>query len=84
MLWWLGSLTSGAALLLLSRWALGVSRPAEDVVTARRLLERPLAQLRDAWSIFWRAYGPITADVRSAWETLRARYQRGSFGTEGT
>ena len=84
MWYWLGTVSSGAALLLLARWALHVGRPHEDVGVARRVWDRLSEKFRDAWSILWRAYGPITEEMRSSWERLRARYQGGAYGTEGT
>ncbi len=84
MFWWLGSVSSGAALLLLSRWALRVSQPREDLQLAQRIAERTVERVRSLWSILWRAYGPVTQDMRSAWEQLRTRYRGGAYGSEGT
>lgn len=84
MVWWLGTVASGAVLLVLSRWALRVSRPADDLGHAERTAERIIERTRSLWSILWRAYGPVTADMRSAWETLRTRYHGGAYGAEGT
>lgn len=83
-MWWLGSLLSGAALIVLSRWALRVARPQEDIAMTARVIEQAFDGLYEAWTILWRAYGPVTARTRAAWEGLRARYRGGTYGVEGT
>lgn len=81
---WLSTLAASSALLLLSRWSLRVARPAEDFAALSRLTWRVRSWFTAKWSIFWRFYGPVTEEMRSRWETLRTRYQSGSFGVEGT
>lgn len=83
-MWWLGSILSGAALILLSRWALRVARPQEDIGAVERVVWSMSEVVIDAWHSIWRAYGPITEDMRATWAQLRARYQGGGYGTEGT
>jgi hypothetical protein len=80
----IAALLSGAALLLLSRWSLRVARPTDDLAAAWRVWWRVEEWARDCWTILWRAYGPVTTDMRTAWERLRERYRGGAFGLEGT
>lgn len=74
----------GGVMLLLGRWLLRVSRPVDDLVAVGRVWDRLVGRLYDAWTILWRAYGPVTEEMRASWERLRARYQGGAFGSEGT
>lgn len=83
-MWWISTLVSSAALLLLARWTLRVARPQDDLAATQRALDVVVERTHEAWTIFWRMYGPVTNDVRQKWEALRARVQRGSFGVEGT
>jgi hypothetical protein len=84
MIRWLRALIPGGALLLLSRWLLRVASPRDDLAAVERAWGYVVERGRSAWTIIWRAYGPVTADMRAKWEELRTRYRRGSFGTEGT
>lgn len=84
MIWWLGSLASGALLIVLSRWLLRIAHPTEDMAAVERTLERASAATSGVWTVLWRAYGPITDEMRAAWARLRDRYQGGAYGTEGT
>lgn len=81
---WITEVSIGGSIMLVGRWLLHMSRPADDVWAVRRFVERVTRRGRDYWSILWRAYGPVTADMRSAWERLRARYHDGAYGAEGT
>ena len=77
-------LVSGAAFLLLSRWSLRMSRPTDDLAAARRVWWHMEEKLHDCWTILWRAYGPVTDDMRASWARLRERYRGGAYGGEGT
>lgn len=83
-MFWISTFLSSAGLLLLARWALRVARPQEDIAVVQRAVEHVCDWTRDAWTIFWRAYGPVTNDVRARWESLRARYRTGGYGMEGS
>lgn len=81
---WFRALSSGAALLLVSRWLLGVRPPSDDLEAVRKVAAQISRAVCNAWAIFWRMYGPVTADMRAKWEKLRSQYRDGSYGIEGT
>lgn len=84
-LWrWAFEVSIGGAMMLLGRWALRVGKPLDDLEAMRRVAGQLVERARSAWSILWRAYGPVTADMRARWEQLRARYRGGSYDVEGT
>ncbi len=80
----LTSFVLSGGIMLLARWSMRVSRPADDLQVVRRAWWRVEEWARDCWTILWRTYGPVTSDMRTAWERLRERYRGGAFGVEGT
>lgn len=80
MWWWLSTVSSGAAVLLLMRWMFHVARPADDLARlaswfsgARRWAAVQRVRLLDALGV-----------TGGAWRLLRYRYQHGGFGELGT
>lgn len=84
MLWWLSSVSSGAAVLLLMRWMFHIARPRDDWRRLAGWTARAVGSVREAGRTLLRAYGPVTEDMRRAWNGLRQRYQSGAFGEQGT
>lgn len=84
LLRWLGELSISGAVLLLGRYLMRVSSPQRDMYGARRWWWRLEARWREHRATLLRAYGPITDDMRAAWEQLRTSYQKGNYGAQGT